>query len=166
MTKGVQSYAGQGTTIKHYAGNNLEDNRQFNNSHIGERALREIYLKGFEIAIKESQPYSIMTSYNLLNGTHAANHYELIQNAARDEWGFEGVVMTDWFTTQDTTGGVKKAYPYSSAVQCIRAGNDLIMPGCEKNVEDIVAAVKEGKEITLADLQFCVKNILKIAVKI
>ena len=166
MTKGVQSYAGQGTTIKHYAGNNLEDNRQFNNSHIGERALREIYLKGFEIAVKESQPYSIMTSYNLLNGTHAANHYELIQNAARDEWGFEGVVMTDWFTTQDTTGGVKKAYPYSSAVQCIRAGNDLIMPGCEKNVEDIVAAVKEGKEITLADLQFCVKNILKIAVKI
>ncbi len=165
MTHGVQSFAGQGTTIKHYAGNNLEDNRQFNNSHISERALREIYLKGFEIAVKESQPYSIMTSYNLLNGVHAANHYELIQNVARDEWGFAGVVMTDWFTTQDTSGGRKKAYPHSSAVQCIKAGNDLIMPGCKQNVEDIIAAVEKGEEITLADLQFCVMNILKVAVR-
>lgn len=166
MTHGVQSLSGQGTTIKHYAGNNLEDNRQFNNSHIGERALREIYLKGFEIAVREAQPYSIMTSYNLLNGIHAANHYELIQNVARDEWGFAGVVMTDWFTTQDTSGGQKKAYPHSSAVSCIKAGNDLIMPGCEQNVKDIVAAVESGEEITLADLQFCVENILKIALRI
>ncbi|MDE7298958.1 MAG: glycoside hydrolase family 3 C-terminal domain-containing protein [Lachnospiraceae bacterium] len=166
MTRGVQSYPGQGTTIKHFAGNNLENNRQFNNSHIGERAMREIYLKGFEIAVKESQPYSIMTSYNLINGTHAANHYELIQNVARDEWGFEGVVMTDWFTTQDTSWGVKKAYPHSSAVQCIRVGNDLIMPGCEQNVKDILAALTKGEEITLADLQFCAMNILKIAARI
>lgn len=166
MTQGVQSFVGQGTTIKHYAGNNLEDNRQFNNSHISERALREIYLKGFEIAVRESQPYSIMTSYNLLNGVHAANHYELIQNVARDEWGFAGVVMTDWFTTQDTSGGQKKAYPHSSAVQCIRVGNDLIMPGCEQNVKDIVAAVEKGDEITLSDLQFCVMNILKVALRI
>lgn len=166
VTRGVQSFSGQGTTIKHFAGNNLEDNRQFNNSHISERALREIYLKGFEIAVKESQPYSIMTSYNLINGIHAANHYELIQNVARDEWGFAGVVMTDWFTTQDTSGGQKKAYPHSSAVSCIKAGNDLIMPGCEQNVKDIVAAVESGKEITLADLQFCVENILKIALQI
>lgn len=166
MTRGVQSIPGQGTTIKHYAGNNLEDNRQFNNSHISERALREIYLRGFGIAVKESQPYSIMTSYNLLNGVHAANHYELVQNVARDEWGFAGVVMTDWFTTQDTSGGQKKAYPHSSAVQCIRVGNDLIMPGCEQNVKDIVAAVEEGREITLADLQFCVMNILKIALRV
>lgn len=166
MTRGVQEIPGQGTTIKHFAGNNLEDNRQFNNSHISERALREIYLRGFGIAVKESQPYSIMTSYNLLNGVHAANHYELIQNVARDEWGFEGVVMTDWFTTQDTSFGKKKAYPHSSAVQCIRVGNDLIMPGCEQNVKDIVAAVEKGEEITLADLQFCVMNILKIALRV
>lgn len=165
MTLGVQSFPGQGTTIKHFVGNNLEDNRQFNNSHISERALREIYLKGFEIAVKESQPYSIMTSYNLLNGTHTANHYELVQNVARDEWGFEGAVMTDWFTTQDMSGGVKKAYPHSSAVQCIRVGNDLIMPGCELNVSDILAAMEKGEEITLADLQFCVRNILKVAVR-
>lgn len=165
MTRGVQSYPGQGTTIKHFAGNNLEDNRQFNNSHISERALREIYLKGFEIAVKESQPYSIMTSYNLLNGVHAANHYELVQNTARDEWGFAGVVMTDWFTTHDTSGGQKKAYPHSSAVQCIRVGNDLIMPGCEQNIKDILAALEKGGEITLADLQFCVMNILKVAVR-
>ncbi len=166
MTRGVQSFSGQGTTIKHYAGNNLEDNRQFSNSHISERALREIYLKGFEIAVKEAQPYSIMTSYNLLNGIHTANHYELIQNVARDEWGFAGAVMTDWFTTQDTSGGQRKAYPHSSAVSCIKAGNDLIMPGCEQNVKDIVTAVESGEEITLADLQFCVENILKIALRI
>lgn len=165
MTRGVQSRPGQGTTIKHFACNNLENNRQFNNSHVGERALREIYLKGFEIAVKESQPYSIMTSYNLINGTHAANHYELIQNVARDEWGFQGVVMTDWFTTQDTSGGQKKAYPYSSAVQCIRAGNDLIMPGCAHDVRSILEALEKGEEITLADLQFCAVNVLRAAAR-
>ena len=140
----------------------------FSNSHVKERTLREIYLKGFEIAVKESQPYSIMTSYNLLNGIHTANHYELLQTVARDEWGFEGVVMTDWFSSQDTSrlGETSDKYPWSSSVQCIYAGNDLQMPGCELNVTDIIDAVKEGKEITLGDLQFCVRNILRVALKI
>lgn len=167
-TKGVQSFEGQGTTIKHFAANNQENNRMFSNSHVKERTLREIYLKGFEIAVKESQPYSIMTSYNLLNGIHTANHYELLQTVARDEWGFEGVVMTDWFSSQDTSrlGETSDKYPWSSSVQCIYAGNDLQMPGCELNVTDIIDAVKEGKEITLGDLQFCVRNILRVALKI
>ncbi len=100
ITLGVQSHPGKGTTIKHFAANNQEDNRYFTNSHISERAIREIYLKGFEIAIKESRPLSVMTSYNLLNGVHTANCYDLLQAVARDEWGFGGFIMTDWFTSQ------------------------------------------------------------------
>lgn len=166
-TRGVQSYPGQGTTIKHLAVNNQEDNRMFSNSHVTERTLREIYLRGFEIAVKEVQPYSIMTSYNLLNGIHTANHYELLQTVARDEWGFEGVVMTDWFSSQDTSklGETSGLYPWSSSVQCIYAGNDLQMPGCVANITDIIEAINEKKEITLGDLQFCAMNILKVMLK-
>ena len=168
-TKGVQSQKGKGTTIKHFAGNNQEDNRMFTNAHISERALREIYLKGFEIAVKTAQPYAIMTSYNLINGVHSANNYDMLQNIARDEWGFKGLVMTDWYTSQDTTemGMVSPSgkYSHSSSVQCIKAGNDLQMPGCQQNVDDIVEAVNEGKEITKADLQRCAKHILSVALK-
>ena len=168
-TKGVQSHEGRGATIKHFAGNNQEDNRMFTNAHISERALREIYLKGFEIAVKTAQPYAIMTSYNLINGVHSANNYDMLQNIARDEWGFEGLVMTDWYTSQDTTemGMVSPSgkYSHSSSVQCIKAGNDLQMPGCQQNVDDIVEAVNEGKEITKADLQRCAKHILSVALK-
>ena len=168
-TKGVQSQKGKGTTIKHFAGNNQEDNRMFTNAHISERALREIYLKGFEIAVKTAQPYAIMTSYNLINGVHSANNYDMLQNIAHDEWGFEGLVMTDWYTSQDTTemGMVSPSgkYSHSSSVQCIKAGNDLQMPGCQQNVDDIVETVNEGKEITKADLQRCAKHILSVALK-
>ena len=161
-TNGVQSTGWRGTTIKHFAGNNREDNRMFSNSHISERALREIYLRGFEIAVKESQPYAIMTSYNLLNGTHTANRYDLIETCARQEWGFTGVVMTDWCTTLDPAPWVadKVKYPKASAAGCIRAGNDLIMPGTQKDVDEIVDAVNNEKEITLADLQYCATHVI------
>lgn len=166
-TIGVQKFDGCGTTIKHFAGNNQEDNRMFSNSHISERALRDLYLRGFEIAVKEAGPISLMTSYNLLNGTHAANHYELIQNVLRDEWGFEGVVMTDWFTSQDTSfmGNSSDVYPYSSSPLCIYAGNDWQMPGCKENMDDIITAV-ETEKLTLGDLQFCTMNILKACLKL
>lgn len=139
----------------------------FTNAHISERALREIYLKGFEIAVKESHPYSIMTSYNLINGIHTANHYGLLQTVARDEWGFDGVVMTDWCTSQDTgyMGLTSDKYPWSSSEWCIKAGNDLQMPGCQENVEDIVNGVKSGEIITLGDLQFCTCNLLRVMVR-
>lgn len=173
ITNGVQKHKGKGTTIKHFAANNQEDNRYFVNAHIKERALREIYLKGFEIAVKESQPLSIMTSYNLLNGTHTANNYGLIQSAARDEWGFKGVIMTDWCTTMDMpflTGKFTPHYPISASTGCIFAGNDMQMPGDQKNVDDIIEAVKSGKEldgykITKADLQFCACNVVRIAIE-
>ena len=173
MTKGVQKHRGKGTTIKHFAVNNQEDNRYFVNAHVSERALREIYLKGFEIAVREAQPLSIMTSYNLLNGIHTANSHDLIQGMARDEWGFKGVVMTDWFTSQDMpmiTGKFKPAYPISASTGCIYAGNDIQMPGCQKNVDDIVEAVKtvkeiDGYKITKADLQFNAANVIRVVAR-
>ena len=100
-TQGVQSHPGAGTTIKHFACNNLEDNRAYNNSHVTERTLREIYLKGFEIAIRKAQPLALMSSYNMLNGIHTANSVDLLTKAARQEWGFEGLIMTDWGTTAE-----------------------------------------------------------------
>jgi len=138
----------------------------FTNAHVGERALREIYLKGFEIAVKRARPLSIMTSYNLLNGKHTANHDELIQSIARDEWGFQGIVVSDWYTSMKLFGEDRK-YPISSSPLCIKAGNDLQMPGCRLNVDDIIAAVdaKKGEvehPIALGDLQFCALNIVKV----
>jgi beta-glucosidase len=173
ITKGVQSHAGKGTTIKHFAANSQEDNRYFSNSVIGERALREIYLRGFEIAVKESQPLSVMTSYNLLNGVHTANSYDLLQAVLRDEWGFEGMVMTDWYTSQDVpefTGGENVKYPISASTGCVYAGNDVQMPGCQKNEDDIVRAVESGEKIdgyrlTLADVQFCATRVIDAVLK-
>ena len=165
--RGIQS-KGVYACPKHLAVNSQELRRMAMDAVVDERTLREIYLKGFEIAVKTAQPYAIMTSYNLINGTHAANHYDMLQNVARDEWGFEGFIMTDWYTSQDTTalGMVSESgkYSYSDGVQCIKAGNDLQMPGCRKNVEDIVDGVKNGR-ITKADLQRCAKHILGIALK-
>ena len=173
MTNGVQRHKGKGTTIKHFAVNNQEDNRYFVNAHVSERALREIYLKGFEIAVRESQPLSIMTSYNLLNGIHTANSHDLIQGMARDEWGFKGTVMTDWFTSQNMpmlTGKFQPIYPISASTGCIYAGNDMQMPGCQKNVDDIVEAVTTGREIdgytiTKADLQYNTANVIRVVAK-
>jgi beta-glucosidase len=173
ITRGVQKHHGKGTTIKHFAANNQEDNRFFTNAHISERALREIYLKGFEIAVKESQPFAIMTSYNLINGIHSANHYDILQGIARDEWGFEGMFMTDWCTSQNVTGFSvvsEPKYPISASTGCIFAGNDLQMPGCKKNVDDIIEAIEKDREldgyrITLGELQYCAAKIINILVK-
>ncbi|MBD5455105.1 MAG: beta-glucosidase [Lachnospiraceae bacterium] len=171
-TKGVQKHSGCGTTIKHFALNNQEDNRQHCNGHCTERAIREIYLRGFEIAVKESQPLSLMTSYNLLNGIHTANHYDLLTAVCRDEWGFTGLIMTDWGTTGggDLDPDAKTKYGFSSAAGCIKAGNDLIMPGSQKDVDEIVNAVESADEesdypLTKGELQACAKRILDTVLK-
>ena len=156
-TLGVQSHPGRGTTIKHFALNNQEDNRTHCNSRCSERALREIYLKGFEIAVKEAQPLALMTSYNLVNGIHAANHRELLTDILRCEWGFRGLVMTDWGTTEDKPGF---KYGSSNAALCVKAGNDLTMPGSQADVDAIVNAV--GRELSLAELQDCAKRVLEL----
>lgn len=136
VTAGVQSHAGCGVTIKHFACNNQEDNRMGVNVHVTERSLREIYLRGFEIAVKESAPAAIMSSYNLVNGVHAANSYDLCTTITRDEWGYTGVIMSDWNTTVPEDGSI----PW----KCTAAGNDIIMPGNAGDAENIQNAWKRG----------------------
>ncbi len=135
ITRGVQQFPGIGTTIKHYACNSQEDNRMFSDSVVSERALREIYLRGFEIAVKTSQPMCLMTSYNLINGVPAANNTDLITTVLRGEWDFQGIVMTDW---TPTTAGC------ASSHGCMIAGNDLIMPGNPKDVADLEQSLADG----------------------
>lgn len=153
MTEGVQSVKGVGTTIKHFACNNQEDNRMGSNSILSERTLREIYIKGFEICVRKAQPMSIMTSYNLVNGIHAANNYDLCTKAARCEWGFKGVIMTDWTTTQNG--------PDCTASGCLRAGNDLIMPGADSDHENIRKELEAGT-LSMADLKRSVARLVNI----
>lgn len=167
-TKGVQAHAGIGTTIKHFAANNQEDNRLYSNSHVSERALREIYLKGFEICVKSSQPMSVMSSYNLLNGIHTANNYDLLTAVLRDEWGFAGIVMTDWGTTgtlflEETS----HKYGNASPAGCVKAGNELTMPGAQSDIDGIIQAVNSTDQteldpLTIGELQYAVRNMLKL----
>ena len=140
-----------GTSIKHFAANNQETNRMNTDARISQRALREIYLKGFEIAIKESKPWTVMTSYNYINGTYASESKDLVETILRDEWGYEGTVMTDWFGGKD------------GAVQ-MWAGNDMLQPGKVEQFDSIVAGVKSGK-LAEADLDRNVQRILNLIEK-
>lgn len=155
MTLGVQKVPGCGTTIKHFACNNQEDNRMGSDSVLSERALREIYLKGFEIAVKNSQPMSIMTSYNMINGVHAANCYDICTRAARDEWGFAGAIMTDWTTTFASPRGE------CTAAGCMRAGNDMVMPGIPQDHENIRQELSEGT-LNIQELRRCICNTVNL----
>ena len=166
--RGVQKHPGVGTSIKHFFANNQEDNRMYCNAHIKERAIREIYLRNFGICIEASQPMTIMTSYNLINGIHAANCYDSITCYAREECGFQGYVMTDWFTSNAKVSGAmakpNPKYPCSSSPLCVYAGNDVQMPGSEGNIEDIITAVKDGS-LKLGYLQRCAAKLLEIDLK-
>ena len=140
-----------GTSIKHFAANNQETNRMNTDAHISQRALREIYLKGFEIAIKESKPWTVMTSYNYINGVYTSESKDLVQTILRDEWGYEGTVMTDWFGGKD---GAKQMW----------AGNDMLQPGKKEQFDSIVAGVKSGK-LDEADLDRNVQRVLNLVEK-
>lgn len=148
--RGIQSN-GVGTSIKHFAGNNQESNRMANNSIVSERALREIYLKGFEIAVKESDPWTVMSSYNYINGQYASESKDLLTDILRSDWGYRGTVMTDWF------GG-------SDGAAQVTAGNDMLQPGLDKQYNSIIAAVKDGSlDEKLIDRN--VKRILNLIVR-
>lgn len=148
--RGVQSQ-GVGTSIKHFAANNQESDRRSYDAIISQRALREIYLRGFEIAVKESHPWSIMTSYNKLNGCYTSENPELLRTIVREEWGFDGVIMTDW----DGLG---------NAVAKLRGGSNLLMSGSNAEREELKAALK-NKSMDEADLDKSVAYVLKFKMK-
>ena len=151
MTKGVQSIEGNYTTIKHFACNNAEDNREHSNSHVSQRALREIYLKGFEINIKEAGSKSLMTSYNMINSVYAPDSFDLCTKVLRNEWGFDGVVMTDWFSTRPGQGHSDLA---------VANGNDMIMPGDKVYNKTLKQGLKDGT-LKQEDLKRAAANIIR-----
>lgn len=147
---GIQSN-GVGVSVKHFAANNQEVNRMENDSRVSQRALRELYLKGFEIAVKEADPWTVMSSYNKINGEYTQQSHGLLTTVLRDEWGFDGIVMTDWGTKEGT-------------VKAVNAGNDLMEPGMQVEIDRIIAAVKAG-EISQEQLDKNVRNMLTYIVK-
>ena len=147
---GVQSN-GVGVSAKHYAANNQETERLSNSTDINQRTLREMYLKGFEIVVKESKPWTIMSSYNKINDVFTQEDKELLTTILRDEWGFDGIVMTDWTGIRNTAAQVK-------------AGNDLMEPGAQNQIDDIINSVKEGR-LDEKDIDICAKRILEYIVK-
>ena len=151
LCRGVQQEEGYYATIKHFACNNQEENRNAVSSNVSERALREIYLRGFSIAVREGGAKAVMTSYNRLNGVYTPNSYDLCTKVLRNEWGFEGVVMTDWFSTMKGQGDTALA---------MAAGNDLIMPGGKSYKSAILLAVQQGR-IGMADVARCCGNVLR-----
>jgi beta-glucosidase len=148
--RGIQSN-GVGTSIKHYAANNQETNRNENDARVSERALREIYLKNFEIAVKESAPWTVMSSYNQINGEYTQQKKDLLTTILRDEWGYQGIVMTDW---GNKAGTVKSAW----------SGNDLMEPGNQNEIDRIIAGVKDGS-LAIEDVDRNVRHMLEYIVR-
>ena len=142
VTRGAQKHPGRGTTIKHFAANNQETNRYGSSSQVSERAMREIYLRGFEIAVKEGRPHALMTSYNLLNGIHTSQRRDLIEDILRAEFGFRGIVMTDWLVAALNSG--RKKYPVPNAARIAAAGGDLVMPGGPGDLKAMSDGLKDG----------------------
>ena len=138
VTRGVQAHPSCGTTIKHFCCNNQETDRYQNNSCVSERALREIYLRGFEIAVRESEPEAIMTSYNLLNGIHTSEREDLLETVVREEWDYQGLVMSDWIIAG--MRNKERLYRTARADWSIHAGNELFMPGSAANYKEVMVA--------------------------
>ncbi len=154
LTLGIQvnpdgTPSGHYATVKHFAANNAELHRLECNSVVSERALREIYLRGFEIAIKKAKPLALMNSYNIVNGTYAADNYDLNTGILRAEWGFDGCVMTDWST-------------WNTAFLMSKAGCDLVMPGCKN--KDYLEGLRDGR-ISRADAQKCAVNVMNLVLR-
>ncbi|KAG4100917.1 beta-glucosidase-related glycosidase [Neocallimastix lanati (nom. inval.)] len=158
ITQGVQKHNNTYVTIKHFAANNQETNRYFSSSNASERALREIYLKGFEIAVKEANPKAIMTSYNLINGIHTSESKELTSDILRNEFGFDGIVMTDWVIKM---GGNNK-YSGPIATNVVKATGDIYMPGSKSDYENILESLDDG-DLSVEELEISASRIYNLA---
>lgn len=164
ITKGVQKHPGCGVSIKHFCANNQETNRMHSNTIVSQRALRDIYLKGFRIVVDEADPATIMSSYNLLNGEHTSQRYDLLETLLRQEWGYKGIVMSDW-----VSGNINKPddkYPGACASGAIKAGNDIMMPGTPGHHQDLLNALDNPDAtypITRADLKKCAARMIDLA---
>jgi beta-glucosidase len=163
MVNGIQSN-GVGTSVKHFAANNQERNRMGVNAHVSERALREIYLRGFEITIKEAQPWTVMSSYNFLNGIYTSARKDLLTTVLRDEWGFKGLVMTDWFGGYNGFGAIRDKDAVSDVVNQLKAGNDLLMPGLPAQKNAIVTNIKNGK-LSKEDININLTRVLELVMR-
>ena len=157
MVRGIQSHKRRGATLKHFTGNNQEYNRLNSNSRISERALREIYMKGFQIAIEEAHPIALMTSYNLINGIHPSSNPQILVDTVRCEWNFTGMIMTDWIRSGQIEFHTSIA-PAQFVNETIKAGNNIMMPGSKKDYEFILQKLNE-KELEREDLLFCASKV-------
>ena len=165
MTKGVQKHPGRGVAIKHFVANNQETNRFRSNSILSERTLRDIYLKGFRIVIDEADPASVMSSYNLLNGEHTSQREDLMETLLRQQWGFNGIVMSDWVVAGFQS---RKKYPSSCSNGCVKAGNDIMMPGNKIHYENLVKALHGQTEqypLTRGGMEKCAARMVAFAWK-
>ncbi|MGI5989598.1 MAG: glycoside hydrolase family 3 N-terminal domain-containing protein [Lachnospiraceae bacterium] len=159
ITRGVNRHAGRGTVIKHFAANNQETGRYTNNSHVSARALREIYLRGFAVCVRESRPAAVMTSYNLINGVHTSESLALVTGILRGEFGFKGVVMTDWIV-----GGMKSGhekYPFPDPAAVATSGNDLYMPGSKKDFSRLLEGLEAGR-VSRNEVNECAARVLEL----
>lgn len=164
LTKGVQKHPGCGTTVKHFCANNQETNRYQSNSILSQRALREIYMKGFEICIRQSKPAALMTSYNLVNGTHVSERSDLLKTFLRHELGWNGVIVTDWVV--NGLQNKKSKYWIEEAAPTIKAGNDIFMPGSAANYKQVLTAM-QGKNkkysISREEVEYCAGHLVEVA---
>ena len=158
ITLGVQKHKNCGVTIKHFVCNNKETNRMCNSSNLSERTLREIYLKGFEICIKEAKPEAIMSSYNLINGTHASEHKGLMKDYLRNECNFDGLIMTDWTTPGFTNPKLK--YKVMDIKNVVNAGGDIFMPGCSYDLENLLTGLNNGV-VSRLDMEKSASNVIR-----
>jgi beta-glucosidase len=164
LTLGVQAHKNRGVTIKHFAANNQEFNRLNNNSKMSERALRELYLKGFQIAIEEGHPHALMTSYNLINGVHTSENPQLLVNLLRNEWNFKGLIMTDWSHSY-YSDFLSSKYAPQNAYEIIKGGNNIMMPGGDNDYELLITKLNE-KILTRDDLLCCASKVYEMIEKL